>query len=105
MIAPVQPNPTSTASTGGFLISAMSYPRFGTIPGHANRTQRILFTVAAYPVRKVGAGTRKTDHLPGTHVPVAAVNRIGEITFLGVLQQPHKECLSCDRFECDLTVF
>src|SRR5450759_3290865 len=105
IIAPVQPNPTSTASTGGILIAAMLCPRLYNTSSQAHRPERIALSVTGNPVGKVGAGTGKADHLPSSHILVSAVDRICEVAFLGILQQPHEEGLACDIVECNVTTF
>ena len=44
------------------------------------------------PVRKVGTRTREADPFPGGHAAIAAVERIGEVTFAGILQQLREQC-------------
>src|ERR1700722_13274312 len=86
MMAPVQPKPTSTASTGLRVVVILSLRPAGTA-FEPDRGEGHPLAVPGYPIRIVVVGTRETNHLPGTHIFVAAIDRIREITFLGILQK------------------
>src|SRR3569833_2476890 len=92
MIAPVQPKPTSNASTGASL-RAMSTPRPLDAAADAHRRQRVLLAVPGDEVRVVVARPRKADQLPARHVAVAAVDRVAPEALEGVLQQLLEEVL------------
>jgi hypothetical protein len=47
--------------------------------------------MSTYPVGKICASARKTDHFPTRHIFVSAMDRIGQIALLGVLQQKAEE--------------
>src|ERR1700733_2975259 len=104
MIAPVQPKPTSTASTGLRVVAMISeLPPAGTAFEADSRGGDAL-SVASHPFLVIVVGTREADHLPGAHIFIAAINRIGKITFLGVLQEHGKEGFAVDAIiESDCT--
>src|ERR1700712_3626090 len=78
MMAPVQPKPTSTASTLGFLMFAMSCPS-ALRAGDADGRQRVVHAGFVDPIEIVGTSAREADHLPGRGILVAAMNRIAEV--------------------------
>jgi hypothetical protein len=84
MIAPVQPNPTMTASVWGIARSAMGSAFRGTEGGWR---ERVFSAVLLDPIHVVGAGTWKIDHAPGRHALVAAMHGIAEITLMRVLPE------------------
>ena len=59
--------------------------------GDPNRGQREPLIMATDPFSIVVTSTGKADHLPGDHVAVAAINRVGEKALLGVLQKLFEE--------------
>src|SRR5271168_2239373 len=96
MIAPVQPKPTSTASTGlRVVVMILNLPPAGAAFEADSRVGDPL-SVASHPFLVVVVGAREADHLPGSHIFVASINRIGKITFLGVLQEHCKEGFTVD---------
>src|ERR1700686_4539580 len=84
MIAPVQPNPTMTASVWGIVRSAMGSAFRGTEGGWR---ERVFSAVLLDPIHVVGAGTWKIDHTPGRHVLVAAMHGIAKITLMRILPE------------------
>src|SRR5580658_10623276 len=96
MIAPVHPKPTSTASTGlRVVVMILGLPPAGAAFEADSRVGNAL-SVASHPFLVIVMGAREADHLPGTHIFVAPINRIGKITFLGVLQEHRKEGFAVD---------
>src|SRR5580704_822334 len=95
MIAPVQPQPTNTASTGlRVVVISTLRPTGASLESDRGKGHRLA--VAGYPIFVVIVGARETDHLPCTHILVAAVDWIGEITFLGILQKHGEERFGVD---------
>src|SRR5689334_14406596 len=91
---PVHPRPTITTSFGGSLraMYTSTLVRFPVIAtGDADGRIRVALVVTAHPVGIVITGAREADHLPGTHVVIAAVDWIGEESLLRVLEQLLKE--------------
>src|ERR1700733_11415632 len=97
MMAPVQPNPTNTASTGLRVVATSSLPARAAL--ESDRRKRHTLAVASYPIRIVIVSAWKTDHFPCAHILVAAVYWIGEVAFFGILQKHGEE-----RFGVDSTV-
>src|ERR1700681_4596209 len=52
--------------------------------------------MARHPFLVVVVGAWKTYHLPSGHIFIAAINRVGEIAFLGVLQEHVEEGFAVD---------
>src|SRR5450755_1987038 len=96
MMAPVHPKPTNTASTGlSVVVTALSlHPTRTAFETH----RRIGDTLAVpgHPFLVVIVGAGESDHLPGAHILIAAVDGIGEVAFLGVLQKHREESLTVD---------
>src|ERR1700722_19810412 len=97
MMAPVQPKPTNTASTGLRVVAISSLPSGAALESY--RWKRHTLAVASYPILVVIVSPWKADHLPCAHILVAAIDGIGEIAFLGILQKHGEE-----RFSVDSTV-
>src|SRR5580704_5386857 len=95
MMAPVQPKPTSTASTGLRVVAISSLRPAGTAL-ESDRRKGHGLAVAGDPIRVVIVGARETNHLPCAHVLVAAIDGIRKIAFLGILQQHGKERFGVD---------
>src|SRR5580700_10757144 len=95
-MAPVQPKPTSTASTGlRVVVIVLSLPPAGPAFEADGRIGDGL-SMVSHPFLIIVVGAREADHLPCAHISIAAINRIGEITFLGVLQEHGKEGFTVD---------
>ncbi|OBX34777.1 hypothetical protein A8U91_03837 [Halomonas elongata] len=58
-----------------------------------------------HPFTIGSACTRKSDELPGSHMLVAAVNRVSKVAFLGVLKQEVEELAGRDIVESNLATF
>ena len=85
-----------TASTG-FSVVAMFLCLPPTRPTlETDRRIRHAFAMALDPLEIVIVSTGKSDHLPCPHIPVTAVDGIGKVAFLGVLQEHIKEHLGFD---------
>ena len=52
---------------------------------------RIVLPGLIDPVGEVGARAREADPFPGGHAAIAAIERIGEVAFVGILQQLREE--------------
>src|ERR1700722_4015972 len=104
MIAPVQPKPTSTASTGLRVVAMiLDLPPAGTALKADSRVGDAL-SVASHPFLVIVVRAREADHLPGAHILIAAINRIGKIPLFGVLQEHGKEGFAVDAtIESDCT--
>src|SRR6185437_11672752 len=74
-------------------------------PGDADGRQRIALVMTADPIAIIVSGAWKTDHPPGAHVPVAAVDRVGEEAVLDVLAQRIEELLRIDAGQVDAATF
>src|SRR5215472_10187450 len=88
MIAPVQPKPTITASTGVLRIviaSILDRPSGATPDTH--RRKWIGATVSQDVGPLIVACARKANHFPGGKVAISTVERVGEIALHHVLQQ------------------
>ena len=59
----------------------------------ADGRQRLRLVVAVDPVAVVVVRAGKSDHLPGRHVAVAAIDRVGEETLLRILEDLGEEVL------------
>src|SRR5450631_773196 len=96
MMAPVQPKPTNTASTGFrvVVIALTLRPSGATLESDGRKGHPL--SMAIYPLLVVIVGSRKTNHLPCAHILVAAVYWVGKITFLGVLQKHGEEGFGVD---------
>src|SRR4029077_2043324 len=72
----------------------------GNIPGasahDADRRKGITLVVTLYPIAIIVACSGKSDQLPTSHVTVAAIDRVGKKTFLGVLQEQCEESNAVD---------
>src|SRR5882762_7671132 len=90
MIAPVQPRPMITAS---FLGSSLAILR---LPINGNGAFGIRLVVLADMVAIIVTRAGKADHLPARHVLVAAIERIGEEAFHGVLQHQFEKLLGAE---------
>ena len=55
--------------------------------GHADWRQRIRLVMSADPIEIIVAGAGIADHLPGGHIAVAAIDRIGKEAHLHVLDR------------------
>src|SRR5580658_2538699 len=95
MMAPVHPKPTSTASTGLRVVVTSALRPAGAAL-ETNRRVWHALSMARHPFFVVVVGARETDHLPGAHVFVAAVNWIGEVALLGVLEEHAEEGFAVD---------
>src|SRR5258708_17425820 len=89
-IEPVQPRPMITAS---FLGSRRAISHLAVKGNGALGIGLIVFfDMVAVVVTRAG----KADHLPARHVSVAAIERIGEETFHGVLQHQLEKSLGAE---------
>src|SRR5665213_2466215 len=105
MIEPVHPRPTMTTSfAGSFLVMrpplAFLWGPFGTARNAYGRMW-IALIVSFDPIAIVVMRPGESDHLPPAHVPIAAVDRIGEKSALHILQQGVKKSLAIDALELD----
>src|SRR5579862_2268206 len=95
-IEPVHPSPTIAtslcASRWVIVASTLRIPLGSTLNAYGG--QWVGFVVTRDPVAIVVAGARKSDHLPGHHVAITAVDRIGEEPLLHVRHQILKELLA-----------
>jgi hypothetical protein len=73
--------------------------------GDTDRRQGIAFIVAMDPIAIIIAGTREADHFPAGHITIAAIDRIGEKTFAGILQDDFEERRRAGAIECDRSLF
>src|SRR5471032_2388550 len=89
-IEPVQPRPMITASRLG---SSLAISR---LPIDGNGTFGIRLVVLVDMVAIVVARAGKADHLPARHALVAAIERIGEETFHGVLEHQFEKLLGAE---------
>src|ERR1700733_7785536 len=71
----------------------------------ADRRQRNALVMAIDPVAIIVMRARKADHLPRHHVPVAAIDRIGEKTGLSVGENELEEFLAIDAVKLERAVF
>src|SRR5271163_3245619 len=102
MMAPVQPKPTNTASTGLREVVISSLRPAGTAL-ESDRGKGHRLAVASHPILVVIVRARESDHLPCGHILVAAVDWIGEIAFLGILQKHGEERFGVDSaFKLDI---
>src|ERR1051326_7811157 len=69
--------------------------------GNGDRRQRDPLIMTVDPVAVVVMRAGETDHLPRRHVPVAAVDRIGQKTVLRVFEDQVEEFLGLDAFELE----
>src|SRR5476651_2107006 len=90
MIEPVQPRPMITAS---FLGSSLAISR---LPIDGDGAFGIRLVVLADMIAIVVARAREADHLPARHALVAAIERIGEEAFHGVLQHQFEKLLGAE---------
>src|SRR5580692_5069487 len=86
-----------TASTL-FLRSAIS------CTADRDRSVRIAAPRLIDPVRKISPGTGKADPFPRDHSPIAAVQWVRKITFLGIGQKLREEDCRRDRREGNLAL-
>src|ERR1700726_3704040 len=102
MMLPVQPMPTMTAST--------SFKRVAMAPSLRkvrDRLRRRGVTLVAVRLDQVGVGrgqAGKADHLPRHLVAVAAVDRIGEETLHGEVEQRIEKLLAVEINELGLAL-
>src|SRR5580698_9156700 len=103
MIEPVQPSPIITTSVFGnrwvmfFLSTRARRPLRPS--GDADGWKRKTLIVTVNPIEIIVTGAGISDHLPGDHVAIAAVDWIGEKTHLYVLDDLHEKILSVDAVE------
>src|ERR1051326_4076736 len=69
--------------------------------GNGDRRQRDPLIMTVDPVAVVVMRAGETDHLPRRHVPVAAVDRIGQKTVLRVFEDQLEEFLGLDAVELE----
>src|ERR1700722_4339143 len=103
MMAPVHPKPTNTASTGlSVVVTALrSLPARTAFEAHGWVGNTL--SVPRHPFLVVIVCAGKSDHLPRAHIFVAAVDRIREVAFLGVLKKHREEGFTVDpAIELDL---
>src|SRR5580692_5920159 len=106
MMAPVHPKPTNTASTGLRVVAMILAFRPAGTALESDRGVGYALSVARHPLFIIVVGPGESNHLPGPHILIAAVDRIGEVAFLGVLQEHREEGLTVDTvIEFDLTAF
>src|SRR5499427_10106798 len=87
---PVNPTPMQTASTSLRTV-AMARSLLGKV---RDRARRLVVLLAEIGLDLFAVGRRQAriaDHLPPCHVAIAAIDRVGEETFHGDLQQGIKE--------------
>src|ERR1700712_3727880 len=105
-IEPAQPRPITTASVRGSLVAISLALRFpvGTT-GDAQRLQidRLVVDFDIIPVIVACAG--EAEHLPGSHVLVAAVDWISKKSFHRVLQHGGEKLLAGNALELDIALF
>ena len=70
--------------------------------GDGDRRQREAFVMPVDPVEVIVAGAGEADHLPGDHVAVAAVDRVGKEALLDVLERLLEESLAVGAFQLGL---
>src|SRR5690348_7018430 len=118
-MAPVQPRPITTTSFAGSLCairllqfahsSDVSAQRASLRPvrmaGDADRRQCHALVVTLDPLAIIVVRAGKADHLPADHVLVAAIDRIGEESVLGVLEQRLEEVVAIRALELERLVF
>src|SRR5580698_6189373 len=80
-IEPVQPSPTITTS---FLARVRANSALDPVDG--DRSFGIRHVVLVDVIAIIVTRARKAQHLPARHATIAAVERVGEATFHGVLQ-------------------
>src|SRR5665213_1919617 len=97
-IQPVQPRPMMTTSFLGSL-RAMALPlrRPFRAACETHWRQWIGLVVTIDPVEIIVAGAGEADHLPGHHVAIAAIDRIGEKPHLDILDGLREERLAVER--------
>src|SRR5690606_176891 len=110
MMDAVQPNPTSTTSTGSSRFAIVPPSDVGAharaIPAQdADGRQRVGLSVLSDFLDVVVPGPGKADQLPASEPAVAAVHRIGQESFLRVLPQHGKKSLGGNVSEFDLAGF
>src|ERR1700727_1166644 len=96
MMAPVHPKPTNTASTGLRVVAMILALRPAGTAFESDRGVGHALSVARHPFFIIVVGSGESDHLPGPHIFIATVDRIREVTFLGVLQEHREEGLTVD---------
>src|SRR5258708_26598797 len=96
MMAPVQPKPTKTASTGFRVVATALSLRPTGAALESDRGKGHPLAVTSDPILVVIVGPRETNHFPRAHSLVAAVYRIGEIAFLGVFHKHGKQRFGLD---------
>src|ERR1700677_1342074 len=96
MMAPVHPKPTNTASTGLRVVAMTLALRPAGTALESDRGVGHALSVVRHPFFIVVVGPRESNHLPGLHIFIATVDRIGEVAFLGVLQEHREEGLTVD---------
>src|SRR3984957_16483354 len=105
----VQPRPIMATSLGGSLLGiallATKLPRPIRLIVDADRWQRNALVMAIDPVAIIVMRARKADHFPRHHVPVAAIDRIGEKTGLRVGENEFEEGLAVDAVKFERAVF
>src|SRR6185312_1501847 len=72
--------------------------------GDGDRRQRDALIVTIDPFAIVVMRAGKADHLPRRHVPVAAVDRVGQKAVLRVFEDQLEEVLGLDAAELERTV-
>src|SRR3954469_8570534 len=87
----VQPKPTSTTSTAARRVAMSTRPHGAVAPGDAHERHVVLLAVLIHLGDVVVARARKADELPADEIAVAAIHRIGEETFHGVVDQHRQE--------------
>src|SRR3984957_8065592 len=106
MMAPVHPKPTNTASTALRVVAMTLALRPAGTALESDRWGGHALSVARHPFFIIVVGPRESNHLPGPHVLIATVDRIGEVAFLGVLQEHREEGFTVDAvLELDLAAF
>src|SRR6476659_3892381 len=90
-IAPVQPSPMITASFFG-----IKRAKSATQPVDGDRPLGIGDIVLADMIAIVVTRAGEANHLPARHVAVAAIKRVGEKAFHGILQHQLEEFLGAE---------
>src|SRR4030095_12582707 len=77
MMPPVQPRPTTTASTSLSFVT-ISPPPLAHIRDAERSVGELLVAIALDVLAMHGDGTREADQLPARFVAIAAIDRVGE---------------------------
>src|SRR5580692_10684248 len=96
MMAPVQPKPTNTASTGFKVVAMILSLLPARTAFESDRGVGHAFSVVGHPFFIIVVGARKSNHLPGPHILIPAIDGIGEVALLGVLQEHGEERFTVD---------